>query len=174
MSEKTEGRDETGRALSPLVTMGKRSCRGASKGGKTYQETYDEFWKDIVEKLGGVDMEQVKKELHDFGILLSNVPKVYEYITGGMLSKPMTDPDVIITMAEDKFNEDYAETVQDEIKCFLNQDLGLNQVLEELEAWRTLGENLRDGVDHATCMKDAANLLGKQETPDEKSEEVKG
>lgn len=67
-----------------------------------YKETYDSFWKDIVEKPNGeLDINKVKKELADYKTMLEEVPAVYEEIAG--LSKPLTRSDVIITALYDRF-----------------------------------------------------------------------
>ena len=66
---------------------------------------YEEFWKDIVEKDGVLDLDQVKKELFDFLVLMRFVPKVYMHITNGQISKPNTDPDVVINMSDDVLNQ---------------------------------------------------------------------
>lgn len=56
-----------------------------------YAETYDDFWKEIVENPDGtLNRDQVMRELHDYRVLLEEVPKVYDEVTGGRLSKPNT------------------------------------------------------------------------------------
>jgi len=55
---------------------------------KDVNKDYEEFWKDLVEKDGVVDMEAVKAELSDYHHVLQNVPEVYVAITGGRMSKP--------------------------------------------------------------------------------------
>lgn len=71
-----------------------------------------DFWKEIVVKDGELDIEQVKKELHDYGVLLDSVGRVYDNVTGGKVSKPNTDPDVVIALAEDYLQE----CIEDEIE----------------------------------------------------------
>ncbi|MFG1857558.1 hypothetical protein ACGFJT_37390 [Actinomadura geliboluensis] len=57
----------------------------------TYRQTHDDFWKQIVERPDGtLDLDQVKRELHDYHQLLQKIPKVYDEITGGRISKPNT------------------------------------------------------------------------------------
>ena len=55
------------------------------------EREYNIFWKEIVEKDGVLDVEQVKKELYDFSRLLRNVSIVYCEITGGRMSKTSYD-----------------------------------------------------------------------------------
>jgi len=58
---------------------------------KDYLATYDEFWRDIVERPDGtLDPDQVKKELHDFRFMIEQVPQVYSHVTDGRISKPNT------------------------------------------------------------------------------------
>lgn len=67
-----------------------------------YNEVYEDFWKGIVEDhTGNFDVEQVKKELADYKMILDEVPKVYEQLTG--LSKPHTRAEVIIDSVEKRF-----------------------------------------------------------------------
>ncbi|AIW03446.1 hypothetical protein CPT_Moonbeam48 [Bacillus phage Moonbeam] len=65
-----------------------------------YQQTYEDFWKTIVEVNGKVDFEQIKKELHDYRQLLKSVPKVYDELAG--LSNPFTDPSYILARVEER------------------------------------------------------------------------
>ena len=65
-----------------------------------------EYWKTIIcNKDGTIDVEQLKLELHDYSLMLSEVPKVYIAVTGGMLSKPHYYADGVIQV----FNERYGE-----------------------------------------------------------------
>lgn len=63
-----------------------------------------EFWKDIVcNEDGTINIEQLKKELCDFSVMIGEVPKVYVAVTGGTLSKPLYYADTVISV----FNEKY-------------------------------------------------------------------
>ena len=65
-----------------------------------------EFWKDIVcNEDGTVNIEQLKKELCDFSLMIGEAPKVYSAETGGMLSKQTYYADTVISV----FNERYGE-----------------------------------------------------------------
>lgn len=57
---------------------------------------FDDFWADIVCPDGAWDFDQVKRELHDYHTCITEVPKVYCAVTGGMLSKPNYDAAVVI------------------------------------------------------------------------------
>jgi hypothetical protein len=48
-----------------------------------YIKIYDDFWRSIVEdKFGLPNMDQIKRELSDYYLLINEVPKVYRYATG--------------------------------------------------------------------------------------------
>jgi hypothetical protein len=80
---------------------------------KEVEQCYQEFWKDIIEKPDGtIDVEQVKKELYDFRVMMREVRKVYDDVTGGKFSKPNTAAEHII----DAVNERIEKIVEDEIK----------------------------------------------------------
>lgn len=54
------------------------------------QVVFEDFWASIVCPGGEWDVDQVKRELHDFHMMLTEVPKVYYEITQGRISKPHT------------------------------------------------------------------------------------
>lgn len=74
---------------------------------KDYEKTYEDFWKKICQPNGELDMDAVKRELHDYHTLLENVPKVYDHVTGGRVSKPNTDPAVVMSEADQHYSEFY-------------------------------------------------------------------
>jgi hypothetical protein len=47
------------------------------------------------------ELEQVKSELYDFHTLMQNVTRVYCEITGGQISKPLTDPEAVISESQE-------------------------------------------------------------------------
>jgi hypothetical protein len=81
---------------------------------KTIDEEFKDFWVPIIfdAKNGRLNLEQLKKELYDYSMLLENVPKVYCEVSGGKISKPNTDPEEVILAFNDLLNE----TVDDAIK----------------------------------------------------------
>ena len=84
------------------------------------EKKYQDFWKPLVEKDGVVDMEQVKKELFDFATLIDNVAKVYCHVTGNQISKPLTDPDVVISVADEYYDgicQEHIEDMKEAEKC---------------------------------------------------------
>jgi len=76
---------------------------------RTIEESW-KFWEPIVIKPdGSIDIEQVKKELHDFYVAMQEVPKVYCHITGNRLSKILYDADVVIAAADAHYEHLYEE-----------------------------------------------------------------
>lgn len=87
-----------------------------------YEKTYEEFWKGIVENPdGSLDVDQVKRELHDFDMMMREVPKVYCHVTGGLLSKPLTNADAIIEEADAVISRLVQEGVEDELESVKTQ-----------------------------------------------------
>lgn len=82
---------------------------------KDIEQVWQEFWKPIVEKDGVLDLEQVKKELFDFWQAMQSVPKVYCHVTRDAVSKILTDPDVVISIADDLVTR-WCEEAVDEYK----------------------------------------------------------
>lgn len=85
------------------------------------EETYADFWRDIVEVDGQLNVDQVKAELHDYRMVLSEVPRVYVNITRGRISKPHTKADAVLQVVEDLAMHDAGDA---------------ESVLEAVRAWR--------------------------------------
>ena len=65
-----------------------------------------EFWKTIIcNEDGTIDVEQLKLELHDYSLMLGEVPKVYIEVTGGMLSKPHYYADGVIRAFRERYGK---------------------------------------------------------------------
>ena len=67
------------------------------------EREWKDFWEPIVTLDGQLDLEQVKKELYDYRVVMREVSKVYYHITGGKFSKPNTDHQYIIDEVESRF-----------------------------------------------------------------------
>jgi len=109
---------------------------------KSPEEIYEDFWKHLVEYDGVLNKDSVMNELADYHYLLDQIPNVYEHVTGGELSKVMYPSDTVIRLADDHLNATVEDFVEDAIKCQLDQDLTLEDVLDELEDWRSLASQL--------------------------------
>jgi hypothetical protein len=100
---------------------------------KDYEKDYDEFWKDILEIEGVVDMEQVKRELADFHFMLEQVPKVYCEVTGSRISKPNTYAYEVIG----EFNNLYCskDITNDDLKEIFESDQTAEEKLEDIKSY---------------------------------------
>ena len=84
-----------------------------------YEKDYKEFWKEIVEnKDGTLNIEQVKKELSDFKYFIDNIPKLYNNITGGYISKHMTNIRHVIDRVNERLEDSYNEGYNDALEEF--------------------------------------------------------
>tara|TARA_R110000803_G_scaffold109250_1_gene177629 strand:- start:569 stop:904 length:336 start_codon:yes stop_codon:yes gene_type:complete len=92
--------------------MTKKENKTENKTEKVYQEN----WKDIIEKDGVIDLEQVKLELADFSFLIEQACSVYSELVG--LSKPNYPADIIIKEHNERYldKEIALEDVKDLIK----------------------------------------------------------
>lgn len=69
-----------------------------------YEQTFDEFWRDLVcHPDGTLNRDAVMRELHDYATALDEVPKVYMHVTGGRLSKPNTKAAHVIDAADEHY-----------------------------------------------------------------------
>lgn len=96
----------------------------------------EEFWKDIIYKNGKIDEEQVMKELSDFSYVMNEVPKVYEEITGGILSKIMYPAEVVLK----EFNEQFwsKDIIKDDVKNIIKEEKTLKGLKEEIRHYFNL------------------------------------
>ena len=68
------------------------------------EQVYQDFWKEIIcDKDGNINIEKVKNELHDYYIMLQEVPKVYCEVTGGILGNPLYDAETVLSFFRDKY-----------------------------------------------------------------------
>ena len=68
------------------------------------EQVYQEFWKDIIcNEDGSINIEQLKKELHDYSRVLDNVPAVYCEVTGGLLSYPTYKSETVLNIFREKY-----------------------------------------------------------------------
>lgn len=89
-----------------------------------YEKTWTEFWEPLVVKDGVLDMDQIKRELHDAHLMMGQASEVYMHVTGGMVSKPNTMAFEVIALADEHYaaeaDADAAEATQ-EMREFLKR-----------------------------------------------------
>lgn len=97
---------------------------------ETPQESYDHFWKDLVEVDGKMDEELVKAELHDYHFVIDQVPKVYDAVSGGRISKPNTYAYEVIGEFERHFLN--MGIAHDDVEDMISRAKTLKDLVEEL------------------------------------------
>lgn len=81
---------------------------------KDYEKEYELFWKSIVENEDGtLNLDQIKRELYDYGELMHAASTVYCEITNSRISKPNTDPYDVISVANDVINDMIDEAIKE-------------------------------------------------------------
>lgn len=80
------------------------------------KEVYDNFWKDIVEHEGDLDLDAVKAELYDYKTVLNEVPIVYAHATGGQLSRPEYFATDVIAHIEEYYEKERREYILDDLE----------------------------------------------------------
>lgn len=77
---------------------------------------WEELWleyRGLLMTDGKYDESKIKNELHDLVFVMTQVGKVYNGLTGGILSKPMYFADVILNLNEDQITESYNSGYED-------------------------------------------------------------
>ncbi len=77
------------------------------------EKVWNEFWRDIVMPDGVLDLEQVKKELYDWRNAMREVSKVYDEITGGLLSKPNYEAETVLSVYRDRQREEFEDWLKE-------------------------------------------------------------
>lgn len=80
---------------------------------KEVEKVWEEFWKPIVTQDGAISLNQIKKELYDFYNMMEEVGVAYDYVTGGVISKPNTAA-VHVIAAFDEYVESTIEEAVEE------------------------------------------------------------
>ena len=78
-----------------------------------YKANWSNYWTHIVAPDGEVNLDQVQRELSDYGRLLDAVPLVYMHATGGLVSKPLTDPSAVCSLIDDHVSKIVEDAVKD-------------------------------------------------------------
>lgn len=78
------------------------------------EAVFQEAWADIVAPGGVWNLAQTKRELHDYTVILRNVPQVYSHVTNGMIGKPNTLASEVISVHDEscsRFTRKATETI---------------------------------------------------------------
>jgi hypothetical protein len=75
---------------------------------ESFRRESAEFWlKDVYPD--GITAEKIENELLDYYVILENVSKVYDHITGGIISKQNTLAEEVNNAADNFYRELYEE-----------------------------------------------------------------
>lgn len=108
-----------------------------------YENTYDEFWKEIVENPDGtLNLDQIKRELHDYAKIMDEASKVYDDVTGSRISKPNASASAVIAAA----NECTEEWLDDRIAEWTKDIIEVFEEAEEDETPEEIRERLFDAL----------------------------
>lgn len=84
-----------------------------------YEKTYDEFWKPIIENADGtLNVDQIKRELFDAYVVMTEVGKAYDDVTGGRLSKPNTAAHHVVASVDERIEEAVREALVEAFREF--------------------------------------------------------
>ena len=73
-----------------------------------YERSYEEFWKDLIENEDGtLNKDRLKRELHDYRMIIENASKIYDHVTAGRFSKPNALAEDVIAEADIHYEEHY-------------------------------------------------------------------
>lgn len=90
------------------------------------------FWASIIAPNGVLDEEQVHNELHDYWHMLQEVPRVYEYITCGRMSKPLYYAHDVLSVADECTEKFIREAVTEALQR-VKAGERVDDVLEEFK-----------------------------------------
>lgn len=78
------------------------------------QEDWDNIWARLVcNSDGSLNKKAVMNELSDFSMLIDNLSKIYDEMSGGTASKPNIDAEVIIKLYQEELQNRYDDGYQD-------------------------------------------------------------
>jgi hypothetical protein len=89
------------------------------------------------------NVTQAKKELYDYWVLMQNMPKILDAVTGGRISKPMTCPLEVISVFEDYTGDLVMEQVKEQTEEITREKDQALQDLESLKRNLTSAERIR-------------------------------
>jgi hypothetical protein len=112
----------------------------------TYEETFEEFWRELVcNPDGSLNVDAVKRELHDYRFLMRNTAEAFDAVTGGRISKPNTMAFEVESVVEERIQE-RAEELAKELRSGVPTDqprwdgtvVTLEELLAKIHATETL------------------------------------
>lgn len=102
---------------------------------KTYQEEYEDFWKDIVENEDGtLNKDQVMRELSDYSMVMDNCARAYCLMTHQRISKQNT----MFFEVENIFNELFIDKelcADDLINTVITKDMTYDEIIKAIREY---------------------------------------
>lgn len=81
-----------------------------------YQKIFKDFWEELVcNPDGTLNMDAVQRELADYYFMLQEVPKVYDHVTGGAVSKPNTYAFEVNLVADEHYQKSIESAIRDDL-----------------------------------------------------------
>jgi len=106
-----DGRGDTDRVEHMIVTW--QTAATPKVTNEDYEATFERLWKDIIMNTdGSVNLDQVKRELHDFAFMMGEVSHVYSHVTGGILSKPNYYASSVIGVHDDYVEKQCQDVIE--------------------------------------------------------------
>lgn len=102
-------------------------------------------WAPLDEGEAKTLAQRIRDEGHDFAVMCGHTSRIYDYVTHGRISKPMTLPSVVIAESDHLLSQDIDEAVKEETKELQAEIQSLTSRLEakaqeiatlESESWQ--------------------------------------
>ena len=84
--------------------------------GEDAERDFNEIWKPLLYTDGSLDLKKIEAEMSDLIFVHEQISRVYDHITGGLLSKEMYYADVVIDQYNDEIQKAYDEGYADALK----------------------------------------------------------
>lgn len=92
------------------------------------------------------ERDELKNDLHDFNMVIKHCSHVYRHFSGGVISKPNTYPEEVISIAEDLERERIEEAIKEEMKILTDP---VREMIAYIPCCSTISCN--DCITNITC-----------------------
>jgi hypothetical protein len=100
---------------------------------RNYEKDWQEFWKDIVTEYGNLDLEQIKKELSDYKMMMETLSEINSELSDGLLSYPTYPAKTILNVFYEKFiNKEFAK---EDVINIIKSSGDIEEIIEEIEKY---------------------------------------
>jgi len=104
-----------------------------------YEQVWENFWKEIVvDDDGNINLDQVKRELSDFKMLMSSTSEIIGEITNGLLSYPNYPARTVLNLFEENYISKQTAG-EDMIKLVLNSG-DLKEIINEMKEYFNISD----------------------------------